>query len=275
VAGSDPGKKSAAPVIIRRKGGHHGGHHGGAWKVAYADFVTAMMAFFLVMWLVNQSPKVKESVGGYFRDPIGFSDKGGGSGALDGTTKPIALPVPTPVAEPAPPPPPPNPDREALETKGEDILRALRDVPGLEALAGQIEVELTPEGLRIQLMESEDATFFDLGSSRPSTKGAEALSTIGRVIAPTDFDLALEGHTDSRPYVNAQGYTNWELSADRANTARRLLELSGVDPTRIKAIRGYASTRLRLPELPEDPRNRRIAVLMLDSTAAMPATLTQ
>lgn len=252
------------PIIIVKKHGGHAGHHGGAWKVAYADFVTAMMAFFLVMWLVTQSSQVKENVAAYFRDPIGFSSQSGGSGILPGGPN---LMNPNQQSSLATPDDSKRLQRERLQKKADEILKAFHDIPELARLAKNIEVEVTEEGLRIQLMEGEKGTFFDLGSSRMSEEGVEALATIAKLVAPIDHDVALEGHTDSKPYSGAKGYTNWELSADRANVARRVLGEHGVTNGRVRAIRGYADTRLRFPESPLDPRNRRIAIVVLSHAA--------
>jgi chemotaxis protein MotB len=213
------------------------------------------MAFFLVLWLVNQSTAVREGVGRYFRDPLGHTTSGGSSMIADGGGEGTA--VVEPVTEPEP----------RLDREAEEIQNALNELPSLEGLAGQIEVELTPEGLRIQLMESENGTFFDLGSPRPSARGMEALATIGQVIGPRGYQVIVEGHTDSRPFTRSRDYGNWELSADRANSARRILETSLADPKQLIAIRGLAATQPRFAEHPEDPRNRRISILVRSSPA--------
>jgi chemotaxis protein MotB len=259
----EPGKENEAPIIIVRKHGRHDGHHGGAWKVAYADFVTAMMAFFLVMWLVNQSDKVKAGVGGYFRDPVGFANKAGSS-VLEGSAGVVNSPKAARDAE----------EyrkrqeekvREKLQTKAQEITKALHAEGGLGELSKLVEVEVTDEGLRIQLMESGDSTFFGLGSAQLSGEGVHAVTMIANQIGPLGYKVALEGHTDSRKYVNRSSYSNWELSADRANSARRILEQNGVDPGKITEIRGYADTHLRYADRPEDAGNRRIAIVVLNS----------
>ncbi|MEW5875068.1 MAG: flagellar motor protein MotB [Candidatus Zixiibacteriota bacterium] len=254
----ESGKEHEANIIIIKKGHKHEGHHGGAWKVAYADFVTAMMAFFLVMWLVGQSDRVKESVGGYFRDPVGFTGRSG-AGVLDGQAE--QKPKDEEVRR-----------RHQVETEkrlaeaGKAIVEAFEDL-GLSEMSDRIEVEMTDEGLRIQLMETGDSTFFDLGSATLASSGTSVIAAVGQVIAPLNYDVILEGHTDSRQYVNSGAYTNWELSSDRANTARRLLEQNGVAPERFAEIRGFASNQLRYPENPEDPRNRRIAIVVINPFA--------
>lgn len=262
----ESGKENAAPVIIVRKHGGHAGHHGGAWKVAYSDFVTAMMAFFLVMWLVGQSDKVKAGVGGYFRDPVGFKDKMG-KGVLEGAS-----------STPGPPVPPREAEeyrrrqeektREKLQDKADEVVKALQGALGLGDLSNLVDVEVTEEGLRIQLMESGDSTFFGSGSATVSGRGERVVSMIGQMISPLGYNVVVEGHTDSHQFVNGNGYSNWELSADRANAARRLLEQNGVEPAKISEIRGYADKKLRYPNQPGDPRNRRIAIVVVNGYAA-------
>jgi chemotaxis protein MotB len=255
-------ERGKPPIIVRRKRGRHDGHHGGAWKVAYADFVTAMMAFFLVLWLVSQSDDVKRGVGGYFRDPLGSTTKdGGGAGILEGGSPSKQAPVP-PVLDDQ------EAARDVLRRKAQEILEALLALPELKQLAGQIEVQLTEEGLRIQLMEGEDSTFFGVGSAVPSARGVSALTIVGNLIGSMGYDVVVEGHTDSTPYSTDRGYTNWELSADRANAARRILEDSGVPAGRVSAVRAYADTRPLRPDQPEAPRNRRVAVIVLSEAAS-------
>lgn len=259
----EPGKENEAPIIVIKKHGAHDGHHGGAWKVAYADFVTAMMAFFLVMWLVNQSDKVKAGVGGYFRDPVGFSNKEG-SGVLEGSKGAVTPPKPSREAE----------EirrrqeekvREKLNAKAQELSQAMRAEGGLGELSKLVEIQVTDEGLRIQLMESGDSTFFGLGSAQLSSEGVHALTLIANQIGPLGYKVVVEGHTDSKKYVNRGSYSNWELSSDRANSARRILEENGVDVGKIAEIRGYADTHPRFVDRPEDPGNRRIAIVVLNS----------
>jgi chemotaxis protein MotB len=253
-AGAKP-KKST--ILIVKKAAHHGGHHGGAWKVAYADFVTAMMAFFLVMWLVTQTDGVRQSVAGYFRDPIHFSENSKSSGILEGSNS-LLLPIEAgahteSIAT--------GQERPSPEQTAQELQEALHKLMG-QAEAGQIEVKLSQRGMLIQIIDEQDSSFFDLGSAHLSQKGLQAISLIGRHIGRLGLDVIIEGHTDGRPFQNREGYSNWELSTDRANATRRVLERSGVDLRRIKAVQGFADTRLRFPERPEDPRNRRIAIVV-------------
>jgi chemotaxis protein MotB len=258
---SAKGSSGQQPVIIIKKGGHgKHGHHGGAWKVAYADFVTAMMAFFLVMWIVGQSDEVKAGVAGYFRDPTGFTEGGGGDGVLPGADSgatgggaPQGNPQPT--VEEA---------QNALEEAAESIRQALSSLPEFQHLKDQIEVSITEEGLRIELRDAPDDGFFDSGSAQVKPTTEALLMIIASQLAELPNRVAVEGHTDSRPYSadTSRMYSNWELSADRANAARRILEVSGLQHGQIEAVRGFADVRLRKPDAPMDPGNRRISIVV-------------
>jgi chemotaxis protein MotB len=244
-------------VIVVKKRAHHQGHHGGAWKVAYADFVTAMMAFFLVMWLVGQSRAVKAAVGGYFRDPIGFADQAGrgvlpGGTGVDPSTN--ASSHETPIDK--------DTERKRLEGAVKNIREQLDQVPAFQSLKNQIEFTVTPEGLRIDLIEKDDGTFFDSGSAVPRGECERVLNVIAKELATLDHKIVVEGHTDSRPYTSAGGYSNWELSADRANAARRVMEHGGLPAPQIDAVRGLADRELRVPADPFDARNRRVTILV-------------
>jgi chemotaxis protein MotB len=244
--------KHAEPVIIIKKGGHHKhGHHGGAWKVAYADFVTAMMAFFLVMWIVGQKPEVKAAVAGYFRDPGAFD---GGRGVLPGVEGTAAV---------TPEPPSPEAATAALEKAAEELRDAVASRPEFAAIADRIEISVTDEGLRIELREAPDDGFFASGSAEMKPQTVELLRIIGSELGQISNKVAVEGHTDSRPYPSpTDGYTNWELSADRANAARRVLVKSGLKAGQVEAVRGYADTRLRTAQDPLNPSNRRISIIV-------------
>lgn len=252
-------------IIIVKKGGGHAGHHGGAWKVAYADFVTAMMAFFLVMWLVNQSQVIKDNVAGYFNDPSGFK-KSGGQSILKGGGSMLKAPV-APKAKSVS-----SKDGEKmqkqLEEAGERIKEALSKMPSFEKLKNNIEIRMTPEGLRIQLIEAsrtddDSSYFFDLGSSHLSNYGSNVLLEIAKELGHLDNRIVIEGHTDSHHFVYEKKYSNWELSADRANSARKLMETEGLWDGQVAEIRGYAANVPRISENPLDARNRRIAIIVL------------
>jgi len=230
------------PLIIVKKKAAHGGHHGGAWKVAYADFVTAMMALFIVLWLLNSSKQIREAVGGYFKDPTGKSKKvgNGQTGAGDNFTL----------------------TKENMNNLKEELQKAVRKVTDFEKLKNQIEMTVTSEGLRIELMESAKGTFFDSGVAEPSSDGKQILSMLANELAKLPNTISIEGHTDSKPYAGRTDYSNWELSADRANAARRAMQQNGLGPRQVTQVRGYADQRLRKPNDPEDPSNRRISVVV-------------
>jgi len=247
---------SAEPVVIIKKLKAHGGHHGGAWKVAYADFVTAMMAFFLVMWLMNSSKEVREAVAGYFNDPSGQGEKkGSGAGGVGDT---LAV------------------SRDGMSRLKDSIDQAMRQMPEFRQLRDQVAMTVTGEGLRIELMETEHGMFFNSGSSNPSGNGEEMLVLLAQELARIPNEILIEGHTDSRPFPSNGSYSNWELSADRANSARRLMETKGLRSGQVTQVRGYADRRLRNKDDPQAPSNRRISVIVkyqaeTPSGAAAPA----
>lgn len=250
------------PIIIIKKSSGHAGHHGGAWKVAYADFVTALMAFFLVMWLVTQDQSVKDAIQGYFNDPAGFG-KEGSSSILPGGASIFDSNVPPPKDQAEG-----NGLEEALENAGNHLQSQLEKIPGFDAIKDHVRVEMTPEGLRIQLIEAastddNSSYFFDLGSAQLSDKGIQILSVIGNELGKLDNKIVVEGHTDSKRFSSNDRYTNWELSADRANSARKLLEEKEIKPGQIFEIRGYADNSPMIADNPADARNRRIAIVVL------------
>ena len=256
---------SKAQVIIIKKPrrGHHG-HHGGAWKVAYADFVTAMMAFFLVMWIVGQSKAVKAGVAGYFRNP-GILEQERSNGILPGSTTGINPDSPPELK--VVPPEEPAEDTATLERSAQRIRDMLAKLPDWQNLQGQIKVTATSEGLRIELVDSSSTTFFDSSSAvlKPATE--RILGVIARELGALGKPVVLEGHTDSVPYSKGQQYTNWELSADRANAARRQMERAGLASELVRAVRGFADKQLANPGEPKDAANRRVSILVKSQAA--------
>ena len=242
--------KSQPIIVIKRKGGH-GGHHGGAWKVAYADFVTAMMSLFIVLWLMGSSDKVKRAVAGYFNDPKGTGSQLGTT--MTGTGSTVSQVV--------------NDNLQKLKEKLEEEIKARKE---LEKLSKQIEITITPEGLRIELLEDKNGTFYQSGSARLSDSGQELLALLAGELKTLPNALLIEGHTDATPYSTDANYSNWELSADRANSARRLLQDHGVRSDQVTQVRGYADQLLRVKSNPEDPSNRRISILVKNSEAPVP-----
>ncbi|HZZ16527.1 MAG TPA: flagellar motor protein MotB [Candidatus Sulfotelmatobacter sp.] len=230
------------PIIIIKKKGGHGGHHGGAWKVAYADFVTAMMSLFIVLWLLSSSKPVQEAVGGYFRDPSGTADKKGS--AVAGAGENFILT---------------KDDMPKLKGQLEDKIREMND---FEKLKNHIEMTVTNEGLRIELSESAAGTFFDSGSPKLNADGHELVIALAQELSKLPNKLSIEGHTDSKPYAATGNYSNWELSTDRANAARRLMQTNGIGPEQITQVRGFADQRLRKSDNPLDPSNRRISIIV-------------
>jgi chemotaxis protein MotB len=247
--------KSQPIIVIKKKGGH-GGHHGGAWKVAYADFVTAMMSLFIVLWLMGSSEKVKKAVAGYFNDPKGTSSQLGTT--MTGTGEAIKEASTN--------------DLEKLKDKLEKEIKERKD---LEKLSKQIEITITPEGLRIEMLEGKDGTFYELGSAKLSTSGQSLLALLASELKTLPNSLLIEGHTDATPYSNDGGYSNWDLSADRANSARRLLQADGVRTDQVTQVRGYADMMLRVKKNPTDPSNRRISILVKNDSETIPTVLAE
>ncbi|MDR3739229.1 MAG: flagellar motor protein MotB [Terracidiphilus sp.] len=239
-----------APIIVIKKKTGHGGHHGGAWKVAYADFVTAMMALFIVLWLMNSSEKVKKAVAGYFNDPKGTSTLLGTTMTGSGQSVTVAS----------------ADDMQKLKEKLETQIKANKE---LQKLSKQIEITITPEGLRIELIEDRNGTFFESGSAHLSDKGQELLALLASELKTLPNNLLIEGHTDAAQYSGDTNYSNWELSADRANSARRLLQADGVRQDQVTQVRGYADQLLRVKNNPYDPSNRRISILVKNQEAPL------
>ena len=244
------------PIIVIKKKGSHSGHHGGAWKVAYADFVTAMMSLFIVLWLMGSSDKVKRAVAGYFNDPKGTGSQLGTT--MTGTGETVSQ-VSTK-------------DLEKLKEKLEKEIKARKE---LEKLSKQIEITITPEGLRIELIEGKDGTFYQSGSAKLSASGQELLSLLASELKTLPNSLLIEGHTDATPYSNDNSYSNWDLSADRANSARRLLQQDGVRTNQVTQVRGYADQMLRVKDNPTDPSNRRISILVKNDNETVPEVTAQ
>jgi chemotaxis protein MotB len=237
------------PIVIVKKKGGHGGHHGGAWKVAYADFVTAMMALFIVLWLMGSSEKVKKAVAGYFNDPQGTANLMGTTMAGNGIEVTLN-----------------EENMKRLKEKLEEEIKAKKE---LGKLAKQIEITITPEGLRIELLEAKNGTFYESGSARLSDNGQELLELLAAELKTLPNTLLIEGHTDAAQYSTNANYSNWELSADRANAARRLMQCDGVRQDQVTQVRGYADQLLRVKDNPFDPSNRRISILVKNEGGAL------
>jgi chemotaxis protein MotB len=230
------------PIIVIKKKGSHGVHHGGAWKVAYADFVTAMMALFIVLWLMNSSKPIQEAVGGYFKDPTGTAKKIGSD--MQGAGESFTI------------------SKDNMEELKEELQKSIRQVPNFDKMKSHIDMTITSEGLRIELMESATSTFFENGKPEPNTNGQDILTALALELGTLPNKIAVEGHTDSKPYSQGGSYGNWELSVDRANAARRLMQEHGIRGDQIMQVRGFADQHLRKPADPLDPSNRRVSLIV-------------
>jgi chemotaxis protein MotB len=250
-----PGKGENV-VIIKKGHGKHHGHHGGAWKVAYADFVTAMMAFFLVMWIVGQSKETRAGIASYFRDPVALAQTtGGGNGVLPGAKRGTTgeQQEAAPNVEAA---------TKALENAAHHLKEKLSALPQFDKIKDRVNITVSAEGLEIDLLDDQKDGFFDTGSATLKPETVALLQVIGHDLGDVGHPVVVDGHTDKAQYARPDGYTNWELSADRANAARRVLQTSGIKPEQIEAVRGYADTKLKYPDRPLDPGNRRISILV-------------
>ena len=249
----DTGNESA-PIIKKIKKGH-GGHHGGAWKVAYADFVTAMMALFIVLWILSSSEKVKQAVAGYFKDPIGFSTKS--KVIIEGmAAPPMDVKIQNEMERK-------EMEKKELEKMGENLAYELKEDTDLLGLAQQVRIKITKEGLNIELIDSNHDAFFALGTSELKAAARKLLEKIGSEISKLPNKVIIEGHTDSHQYSNSgTGYTNFELSAERALAAKRAMVLGGLSEKQIDEIHGYADTRLLDKTDPLDAINRRISITL-------------
>jgi len=305
------------PIIIKKikKGGH--GHHGGAWKVAYADFVTAMMAFFLLLWLLNATTEEqKAGLADYF-SPASVSNPNSGSGGVlggktisvegnqvsaggpseGGVTLPLPPDIKTPneaegdgAGEGGDGEPEEGESKTAEEINKENLEKmlaqreqeqfeaaeqALREaieaVPELEELQDSLLIEQTPEGLRIQLIDQDGLSMFASGSAKPNEHLIQLINLVTKVVTQLPNKVSISGHTDSSPYKTDNGYTNWELSSDRSNAARRLMIDAGLGQERVANVQGRAATEPLLPEDTTDSSNRRISIVLLRENPALSA----
>jgi chemotaxis protein MotB len=298
------------PIIIKRIKKSGGGHHGGAWKVAYADFVTAMMAFFLLLWLLNAvTEEQKKGIAQYFRPTIAPQSSQSQDAILNGTPAVMSELSGASAAEAsvdvedaaddadaspsAPANPKPSPDNAMPSNTGEkpvDVNQAkdvvakdeqkhfdevkqkiedqIKQDPGLADLKNNIDIQQTPEGLRIELLDKEKVSMFPSGSAAMNDRSRQLLQLVARVISPLPNKLSISGHTDATPYQGKIDYSNWELSTDRANAARRQLETFGVNDNRMENVAGKADTDPKLKNDPFSPENRRISIVLLREAPA-------
>jgi chemotaxis protein MotB len=238
-----PENETAQPyfIINKRKSGH-APHRGGAWKVAYADFVTAMMALFIVLWLLNTNRRIQKAVAAYFKDPSGTGKLMGSN--VGGWGEALTI------------------DKDNMGKLREKLEQAMKQMPKFEQMRDSVEFSVTGEGLRVELLETAKGMFFEIGNARPTQNGEELLVRLAQELGKIPNTILIEGHTDGAPYSVGGEYDNWELSTDRANTARRLMESNGLRPGQVKEVRGSADQQLRTPEDPTNPANRRISVIV-------------
>ncbi|MFJ3524083.1 flagellar motor protein MotB [Pseudomonas sp. NPDC090203] len=269
------------PIIVKRVKRFGGGHHGGAWKIAFADFATAMMAFFLVLWLMSSAtPEQLIAIAGYFKDPVGFSDSGspyvidlGGSPEMspDQTLNPEVKSTPAPDKVPV------DADKEEaaaeqveqerLEMLLQELQTKVNENPQLAKFKDQILFEITQDGLRIQIMDAENRPMFDIGSARLKPYFEDILLAMADTIKTVPNKVSVSGHTDATPYVGNNGFGNWELSANRANAARRALTAGGYPDGQVARVVGFASSSLYDKDNPNNPINRRIDITVLTKKA--------
>lgn len=285
--GGAPGGGGAgqAVIVIKKKnrGGAHP-HHGGAWKVAYADFVTAMMAFFLLLWLLSSTTEEqKTGIAHYFNPPNNATEYGGGSGIMGGSS---AVETAQQAPKDAPVLPPQEQENQDLSVQAtedslfrqvaEQIKNTIMSIPQLQMLMQNMLIDLTPEGLRIQITDSAERPLFANGSAEMMPYTKQMLAILADVLARLPNQLAIGGHTDVVPYRGARPhYTNWELSTDRAQAARQTLEDEGIPDARMARVAGYAARDLLLRDEPQHPKNRRISIIVLRAKKGPVATFTE
>jgi len=260
------------PIIIKRKKVIAAGHHGGSWKVAFADFATAMMAFFLVLWLTaTASPEQKKAVEGYFKDPVGFTE--------GGSPNPVDLEGSASVVSEASTDTDPNPiviadevvdtlsdtlEQRRMEELFQELKQRIEENQTLQEFKDQLLIDITDEGLRIQIVDRSNRPMFDSGRAELKYYSQEILFELAKTLGSVDNKLSLTGHTDATPFGGRPGYTNWELSADRANTARRALVAGGVRSQQIARVVGLSDSVLFDQDEPTAPVNRRISIIVLN-----------
>lgn len=278
------------PIIVKRVKKIAGGHHGGAWKIAFADFATAMMAFFLVMWLMSSAtPEQKKAISGYFQDPIGYTESASPYVIdLGGTPTPAPDRTLNPELKDAPDAQEASVDaedtpeqmeakqaeqlaeqveQERLEMLLQELQTKVDENPQLQKFKDQILFEITQDGLRIQIMDAENRPMFDLGSARLQPYFEDILLILAETIKEVPNKISVSGHTDAKPFAGQAEFGNWELSANRANAARRALTAGGYPNERVARVVGYASSALFDRNDPLNPVNRRIDIIVLTKKA--------
>ncbi|MCX7982174.1 MAG: OmpA family protein [Syntrophales bacterium] len=266
--------KNITIIKRKKKRGHEA--HGGSWKVAYADFVTAMMAFFLLLWLLSMvSPEKRMAISDYFQNYNLFKEQTAGGGKTILPEKTGVLPGQAPGTKGTVTPSPTPSEHKKRITAGEMAERMKESINRkLRYLKDQVLVDTVEGGVRIQITDLEGSPMFALGSDVPTEKAIRILELVAENIRDVENKIAIEGHTDAAPFTSGR-ITNWELSTSRASAARRVLEKNGIEPGRIARVVGYADQELLIKENPLDPRNRRISIILLNvnqsAEGALPA----
>lgn len=260
------------PIIIKRKKVIAAGHHGGSWKVAFADFATAMMAFFLVLWLTaTASPEQIKAVEGYFRDPVGFTEGGSpspvdleGSASVINEASPNIEPGQIAINDNVVDELSETLEQRRMEELFQELKQRIEENETLQEFKDQLLIDITDEGLRIQIVDRSGRPMFDSGKAELKYYSQEILFELAKTLGAVDNKLSITGHTDATPFGGRPGYTNWELSADRANTARRALVAGGVRGQQIARVVGLSDSILFDQGEPTAPVNRRISIIVLN-----------
>lgn len=264
------------PIIVKRVKKKGAGHHGGSWKVAFADFAMALMAFFLVMWATSQAtPEQKEDISRYFSDPVGYEEGGnpnpvdlGGAPAVQDEEGPTDMaPEPLSLDEDDVKELADTVEKRETEKLMQELDEKLEESETLQEFKDQLLIDITDEGLRIQIVDRSQRPMFDSGSDRLKPYSQDILFELAGPLARVSNKLSITGHTDRTPFQGREDYTNWELSADRANTARRTLVAGGVPESHIGRVVGLADSVLFNEEDPQAPVNRRISIIVLTEAA--------
>jgi chemotaxis protein MotB len=264
------------PIIVKRKKKVVGGHHGGSWKVAFADFATAMMAFFLVLWLTaTATPEQKLAVEGYFKDPIGFTEGGspnpvdleGSASVINESTQDVErsdIQIEDQVVEELAE----TLEQRQMEELFQDLKKSIEQSDTLQEFKDQLLIDVTSEGLRVQIVDRSQRPMFDSGRAELKYYSQDILFELAKPLGAVNNKLSITGHTDSTPFNGRPGYTNWELSADRANTARRALVAGGVRSQQIARVVGLSDSVLFDKDDATAPVNRRISIIVLNKKTA-------
>ncbi len=263
------------PLIVKRKRVRAAGRHGGSWKIAYADFMTALMALFLVLWILSTvSENELESIAEYFRTPLAVALTGGDKTTASTSAIPGGGEDPTKTEGEVRRVSPheqtrPSDEQRNLRFLRDRLERVIQNDPQLRELRSQLRMDFSPEGLRVQIVDSDKRPMFELGSDRLEPYMQKVLQRIAPVLNEMPNPISISGHTDNLPYAGGEkGYSNWELSADRANASRRELVAAGLSPDKLLRVAGMGS-RVTLPNTrPSDDVNRRISIVVLDNRAA-------